>query len=85
VLSRTAKRAIPVFSKTLYDADTDLATPGELLADEASSGLTLSGSGGWSIRSRALTRGVSEGVEVVDLCNGPLTVSVLPTRGMGVW
>jgi hypothetical protein len=28
---------------------------------------------------------LSEGVHVVDLCNGPLTVSVLPSRGMGLW
>jgi hypothetical protein len=75
----------PVFSKTLYDADDELAAPGQTLADAASSGLTLAGSGDWSIRSRTLRRGVSDGVEVVDLCNGPLTVSVLPTRGMGVW
>jgi len=74
-----------VFSKTQYDADADLEATGQTLADEASSGLKLSGGGGWSIRARTLTRGVSEGVEVVDLCNGPLTVSVLPTRGMGVW
>jgi galactose mutarotase-like enzyme len=74
-----------VFSKRLYDADDEVAAPGQTLADAASSGLKLAGSGEWSIRSRTLRSGVSEGVEVIDLCNGPLTVSVLPTRGMGIW
>lgn len=41
--------------------------------------------GDWSIRSGELRGGVSTGVEIVELCNGPLTVSVLPTRGMGIW
>ncbi len=53
------------------------------LLDWKTSGLALPGE--WSIRQRTLRGGVSEGVHVVELCNGPLTVSVLPTRGMGVW
>jgi len=57
-------------------ADTDLF-------DWKTSGIALPGE--WSIRQRVLRGGVSEGVHVVDLCHGPLTVSVLPTRGMGVW
>lgn len=39
----------------------------------------------WAIRFGQLTGGLSEGVQLVELCNGPLTVSVLPTRGMGIW
>ena len=61
------------------------AQPGRIVIDEASSGLRLGGSGDWSIEHRTLQGGVSSNVDVVDLCNGRLTVSVLPTRGMGVW
>jgi galactose mutarotase-like enzyme len=74
-----------VFSRTLYNVDDQLAAAGQTLADHATTGLLLAGNDQWSIRSRTLRGGVSEGVEVIDLCNGPLTVSVLPTRGMGVW
>jgi len=74
-----------VFAKSLYNADDHLAACGQVLADHPSSGLLLAGSDQWSITTRTLRGGVSEGVEVIDLCNGPLTVSVLPTRGMGVW
>lgn len=69
----------------LFDADADTNAPATTLADPASTGLTLTGSADWSIAGRTLRGGVSNGVDVVELCNGPLTVSVLPTRGMGVW
>ncbi len=39
----------------------------------------------WAIRRGRLSEGVSAGIEVVQLNNGTLTVSVLPTRGMGIW
>ncbi|MFO1020129.1 MAG: aldose 1-epimerase family protein [Planctomycetales bacterium] len=39
----------------------------------------------WGIRRNVLRGGLSEGVEVVELNNGKLSVSVLPTRGMGLW
>ncbi|HXY36643.1 MAG TPA: aldose 1-epimerase family protein [Planctomycetaceae bacterium] len=39
----------------------------------------------WSIRKRTLRGGVSEGIDVVELNNGLLSVSILPTRGMGLW
>ena len=58
---------------------------GGIVMDAASSGLHLPGSEDWRIEQRTLQGGVSRDVEVVDLCNGRLTVSVLPTRGMGVW
>lgn len=47
--------------------------------------LQLAGSDDWRITKRTLRGGVSEGVEVVEIDNGALAVSVLPTRGMGVW
>jgi hypothetical protein len=45
----------------------------------------LSGGSGWLIRKRTLRGGVSEGVDVVEINNGALSVSILPTRGMGLW
>jgi hypothetical protein len=56
-----------------------------VVIDPQSSGLTLRGADNWRIEHRTLLGGVSSNVEVVDLCNGRLSVSVLPTRGMGVW
>ncbi len=38
-----------------------------------------------SIRKHTLHGGMRDGVDVVELNNGRLTVSVLPTRGMGIW
>lgn len=38
-----------------------------------------------SIRSYTLHGGLREGVQVVEIDNGTLSVAVLPTRGMGVW
>ena len=50
-----------------------------------SAGLRLAGGSDWSIRKRTLRGGVSEGVDVVELHNGALSVAILPTRGMGLW
>lgn len=46
---------------------------------------SLSGAEDWFVRSYVLRGGQSEGVHVVEVCNGPLTLAVLPTRGLGVW
>ena len=40
---------------------------------------------GWSIRKSTLRGGLSDGVEIVEVDNGALSFSVLPTRGMGIW
>jgi hypothetical protein len=70
----------------LFDtAEQTAAGIARALLDPSSSGLSLAGAGNWRIAARTLRGGLSDGVDVVDLCNGPLTVSVLPTRGMGVW
>lgn len=39
----------------------------------------------WAIRLRTLHGGRREGVQVVELNNGPMSLQVLPTRGMGIW
>ncbi|HEY0983364.1 MAG TPA: DUF4432 family protein [Schlesneria sp.] len=47
--------------------------------------MDLRGSPHWSIRWRTLRGGVSDGVDVVELDNGHLSLCILPTRGMGIW
>lgn len=47
--------------------------------------LKLAGSDGWSVEKYTLRGGVSDGVDLVELNNGRLSVSILPTRGMGLW
>jgi Domain of unknown function (DUF4432) len=39
----------------------------------------------WSIHKRTLRGGRRDGVEVVEIHNGALSFTVLPTRGMGLW
>mgnify|MGYP006422959857 FL=1 len=74
---------MPVKRIILTDTDS-----GEILKAgrvDASSGVSLAGSADWSIAKRTLTGGPSDGVDVVDLNNGELSMSILPTRGMGLW
>jgi len=47
--------------------------------------LRLAGGSDWSIRKRMLRSGVSDRVDVIDLNNGAFNISILPTRGMGLW
>jgi hypothetical protein len=39
----------------------------------------------WSINKRTLRGGLRDGVDLIELHNGALSFSVLPTRGMGIW
>jgi hypothetical protein len=39
----------------------------------------------WSIRKRTLHGGLREGVDLVEVHNGALYYTVVPTRGMGLW
>lgn len=52
---------------------------------DASSGPMLAGSNRWSISKSTLRGGVSHGVDVVNIDNGELQMSLMPTRGMGLW
>lgn len=72
-------------SQQIILTDTDSGETLKAGKVDASSGLVLSGSADWSVSKRTLTGGPSEGVDVVDLNNGELSVSILPTRGMGLW
>jgi hypothetical protein len=40
---------------------------------------------GVSVKKRTLHGGLTDGVDVVEICNGPFTFTILPTRGMGFW
>ena len=42
-------------------------------------------SGNWSIVKRTLHGGFSEGVDVIEVNNGALSFTIVPTRGMGLW
>src|SRR5712691_1986856 len=39
----------------------------------------------WSIRKRTLRGGLRDGIDLIEVHNGALSYSVLPTRGMGIW
>ena len=58
---------------------------GVWLEDFALKAADLSGAGhGWSITKRTLRGGVQDGVDLITLDNGQLTIRVVPTRGMSV-
>jgi galactose mutarotase-like enzyme len=39
----------------------------------------------WSIRKRTLHGGLRDGIDLIEVHNGSLSYSILPTRGMGLW
>ncbi|OYW11829.1 MAG: hypothetical protein B7Z55_18875, partial [Planctomycetales bacterium 12-60-4] len=71
--------------RTILLTDFDTSTHFDEYSLGESAELSLSGSHDWSVRVRTLHGGESQGVSVIDVCNGPLTLSVLPTRGMSLW
>ena len=74
---------MPVQRIILTDTDSDETLKAGRV--DATSGLNLAGSNDWSISKRTLSGGPSDGVDVIDLDNGELSLSILPTRGMGLW
>jgi hypothetical protein len=67
----------------LTDADANLHLDQfELFASDETS---LAGAADWYVKAYPLRGGQSDGVQVVEVCNGPLTFWVMPTRGMGIW
>lgn len=48
-------------------------------------GPVLAGAPGWSVKKERLRGGPSDGIDVVTLDSGAVTLDVLPTRGMGLW
>jgi Domain of unknown function (DUF4432) len=39
----------------------------------------------WSLRKRTLRGGLRDGLDLIEMHNGALSFSILPTRGMGLW
>ena len=39
----------------------------------------------WSVQKRTLRGGMRDGVDLIEVHNGSLSFSILPTRGMGLW
>ncbi|MFK7778070.1 MAG: aldose 1-epimerase family protein [Gimesia sp.] len=39
----------------------------------------------WSVQKKHLHGGLSEGVDLIEVNNGVLALSILPSRGMGIW
>ena len=53
--------------------------------DAADFGQASSSSRSWSVTKRTLRGGRREGVDLIQVNNGALAFSVIPTRGMGLW
>ena len=47
--------------------------------------LHCSCSGNWSVVKTRLKGGLSDGVDIIEINNGRLSFTVIPTRGMGLW
>lgn len=41
--------------------------------------------GNWSVNKTRLKGGLSDGVDVIEVNNGRMSFSIIPTRGMGFW
>jgi hypothetical protein len=72
-----------VHSVLLTDADANRQF--ERVNLRPSDDLRLAGGDDWSVIATTLHGGLSDGMSVVEVCSGPLSLSILPTRGMGVW
>jgi Domain of unknown function (DUF4432) len=60
------------------------ATQSIALTDPAFEGTSLA-ERPWRVHMRTCRAGRSQGVHVVELDNGHMSIDVLPTRGMGIW
>ena len=69
-------------SWTLTDVASDLYLDTFTLSNDA---LPLPGQRRWSIRKRTLRGGLRDGVDIIEVDNGGLNFTILPTRGMGLW
>jgi Domain of unknown function (DUF4432) len=69
-------------SWTLTDVASDIWLDSFAVAND---GLRLATPFDWSVRKRTLRGGLRDGVDLIEVHNGALGFSVLPTRGMGLW
>ena len=71
---------VPFFEKTLLDEDN-----GIYVEKWSLSGRELRIGGEWRIEKRRLYGGLSDGVDLITLDNGELSLIIVPTRGMSIW
>ena len=70
-------------SKVLTDADHDISVKSwEISSDGVGD---KADPANWSVTKRTLSGGRQEGVEIIDVDNGAMTFTVVPTRGLNVW
>ena len=67
-------------SKVLIDADSNLAT-----AEWKISSADWGGKSAWKVALRTLHGGRQEGVQVIDVNNGAMSFTIVPSRGFEVW
>jgi hypothetical protein len=71
------------FSKVLTDADHNVSVKEwKLTSDEMGDS---SSPAKWSVTKRILAGGRQQGVDVIEVDNGAINFTVVPTRGCGVW
>jgi len=68
--------------EVLVDAERNVCVESWRVSEEE---VSLGERGPWHIEKRRLHGGRSEGVDVVEVDNGRLSFTVVPTRGMGIW
>ena len=66
-------------AKVLTDASANLATANWKV------GAAEWGGKNWSVQLRTLHGGRQEGVQVIDVDNGAMTFTIVPTRGFEIW
>src|SRR5438132_7457035 len=69
------------FSKVLTDSRQNVSVPEWRLTSED----VGEGAVPWSVVKRTLTGGRQERVEVIEVDNGTMRFTVVPTRGLNVW
>jgi hypothetical protein len=69
-------------SWTLTDVASDLWIDSFSVSNET---LRLPTPHDWSVRKRTLRGGARDGVDIIEVHNGALSYTIIPTRGMGLW
>ena len=64
---------------------TSSTTSGWTASRVGNDGLRLATPHDWSVRKRTLRGGLRDGIDVLEVHNGALSYTILPTRGMGLW
>jgi hypothetical protein len=72
---------MPLRTWTLTDLEQRSYVDRISLTPEAVGGKT----GGYCVTKQTLAAGLSQGVDVIEVCHGDFRFTVVPTRGMGIW